>query len=612
MKEAEPQDKEDQESYLDQLLHSMVDTQADKRMDIPKKIKKEAGDSGGKEIMKQDKSIHKADPVIPDLDLEDLFSIDDIDIDNDLKDMELGDILGLEEEFTGFDAEMELDEAAPFYGNLDSNIDQDLQDVGNLDQEIAAAVDEQPQPIDEPTDEQPVEELQEAVDVEAGADDDEQPDLNGMVDNFLNELDHEGGQPEEDNNDDIMDLLNMLGTPEDTEASDNLSEGMEEVVPEEAVPEEEETNNFDDILSLLGEIDQQEEETPVMIPEIPEPVLKEENQDDDIFSLDEFLGDVPEPEAVSQSVDSINDIGDVIYDSLSAVSSEQEDIGMKEMEETLTRQFETVGKKDKKSLKDIFNRLFGNVHDEKAKKALEKETAQEKAKEAKKASKKKASDKTDGEPDGEEEGKEVSSKKSKKSKAEKKPKEKKEKKEKVKEIAEETEEEIKDVGRINKAGAFIVFIFFAAITILLVTGTDSFHYNLNIKNATGYFGIRKYTQAYEEVRGLTIKQKDQEIYNKIITVMYVNKQVNSYNNYFALKMYPEALDSLLKGFKRYDSYIADAEQLGIVRDFDYVREQIRNELQSVFGISEENAYEIINTASQELYSAKVREAAVVQ
>jgi hypothetical protein len=104
---------------------------------------------------------------------------------------------------------------------------------------------------------------------------------------------------------------------------------------------------------------------------------------------------------------------------------------------------------------------------------------------------------------------------------------------------------------------------------------------------------------------MDIKDEDIEIYDKIRTVMYVNKQLNSYNYYNALNQYPQALDSLLKGLSRYEKYIELATMLGIETDLNYVREQILAELKNVFGLSEKEAMKIISNDNQAEYSVKV-------
>lgn len=182
---------------------------------------------------------------------------------------------------------------------------------------------------------------------------------------------------------------------------------------------------------------------------------------------------------------------------------------------------------------------------------------------------------------------------------------KKKKQEKKKEEIKVIEELETDEGRINRVGASIVFLFFGILVMLLLIGTNIFSYSLSIKNAGNYFERRKYTEAYNEVYGMEFKDEDIELYDKIMTVMFVNKQLNSYNHYYAMEKYPEAMDSLLKGLARYDKYIELATILGIKSDLDYVREQILAELDYVFNLSEDEAMDILACESRTEYSIKI-------
>lgn len=162
-------------------------------------------------------------------------------------------------------------------------------------------------------------------------------------------------------------------------------------------------------------------------------------------------------------------------------------------------------------------------------------------------------------------------------------------------------------GKINKAGAAIIFLFFIVAAAVVIVGTNIFSYDISIADATYKFGNRKYTEAYEGIRGLEIKEKDMEIHDKIYTVMFVNKQLNSYNNFFAMGDYSAALDSLIKGLSRYDKYIALAKQLGIHTDLDYVRKQIMAELQKVYGVPEREALELMDMTDRQEYSERIYE-----
>lgn len=160
-------------------------------------------------------------------------------------------------------------------------------------------------------------------------------------------------------------------------------------------------------------------------------------------------------------------------------------------------------------------------------------------------------------------------------------------------------------GRINRIGASIVFSLFAICAIVIVIGTNIYTYSISIRDAAKYFDAQKYNDAYYNVYGMNIKDEDIELYDKIMTVMFVNKQLNSYNHYYQLDQYPEALDSLLKGLERYDKYISLAKELGIENDLKYVRENIIKELNQVFSISEKDAKELIQLKDQSEYSVAV-------
>lgn len=164
--------------------------------------------------------------------------------------------------------------------------------------------------------------------------------------------------------------------------------------------------------------------------------------------------------------------------------------------------------------------------------------------------------------------------------------------------------------RINRAGASIVFIFFAMIAVLVVVGTNIFSYSLSIRNARYEFDRDEYTLAYNEIFGLDIKDEEEDIvlYDRIMTVMYVQKQLNSYYNYYEMKDYPKALDSLLKGLQRYEKYIDLAVELDIESDLDSVRSSILAELDASFFMSEQEAMNIIQSDSRLEYSMLVYDA----
>ncbi|MBR6468755.1 MAG: hypothetical protein IKS84_00125, partial [Lachnospiraceae bacterium] len=157
-------------------------------------------------------------------------------------------------------------------------------------------------------------------------------------------------------------------------------------------------------------------------------------------------------------------------------------------------------------------------------------------------------------------------------------------------------------GRINKAGATILFVIFAILTIVIIIGSNIYSYNLSIENAQEDFNVKKYNEAYYEVYGLKIKDEDIELYDRIMTVMFVNHQLNSYEYYMKSNNREKALDSLLKGLQRYEKYLQLAQMLEITEDLDYVKAEILNKLSTEFKMSEKEAYELAEVSDSVDYS----------
>ena len=268
---------------------------------------------------------------------------------------------------------------------------------------------------------------------------------------------------------------------------------------------------------------------------------------------------------------------------------------------------------EKKPAKGVIGTLFGNVREDLTEEEVERlkseaiQSVEQKAQKkilAKEKKKKKALEKAALK---NEKKAAAAKKKQEKLKAKKEAKTKKEIE--IQNLMDEIDE---NNGRINRIGASIVFVLFAIIAVVVVIGTNIYTYSLNIENATYNFGLQRYNEAYNDVYGIDIKEEDIEIYDKIMTVMYVNKQLNSYNTYSAIDKYPEALDSLLKGLERYDKYIKLATILGIKTDLDYVRSLIISELNNVFKLTEEDALNLINIEDQAEYSIEVYDVVLEQ
>ncbi len=426
-------------------------------------------------------------------------------------------------------------------------------------------------------------------------------DIDLDLDDLLNSLDSQSLEEAVTNNmDEPEDIFNTFGN----ENEEEMLTGSMNSEKDKKLEFEQVEADHDDFLSLLGQISE------------------EDPASEDIRAISDMLVN-GSTSFIDKSMPS--DVGEVFSDALKAVSSLNDyELEEDEILKKVSEQTEKKGKSGKKAKKEkqkkegkdkskkeksglsLFQRLFGNVKNDKTVAEHEEELRKQTEPKAEKVKKAKGKNKKWAEPTEEDE-ENLGGKADSKNKAAKKEgkKEKAEKKRKTKEVIQVIDEIDEDPGRINRLGAVIVFFFFAIIATILIIGSNMVTYTLSIQHATNYFNHRKYTQAYNEVYGVDIKDEDIEMYDKIQTVMFVNKQLNSYNNYYAIEKYPEALDSLLKGLSRYDKYIELATMLGIESDLDYVRSQILAELSNVFNLSEEKAMQILEYDSMEDYSLAV-------
>mgnify|MGYP001036085754 CR=1 FL=1 len=157
----------------------------------------------------------------------------------------------------------------------------------------------------------------------------------------------------------------------------------------------------------------------------------------------------------------------------------------------------------------------------------------------------------------------------------------------------------KDQKKVSTPTVIVVFVLFFALAAGVVLGTNQFNYSQVIKKAANYFERHRYRLAYDEVSGVEVKEKDQDLKDRIYTVMYVERLYESYENNMKLGRADKALDALLRGIQKYDEHYDEAVELDIVKDIDSCRDKIINALWNTYGITEETAYQILAMEGQE-------------
>ncbi len=163
---------------------------------------------------------------------------------------------------------------------------------------------------------------------------------------------------------------------------------------------------------------------------------------------------------------------------------------------------------------------------------------------------------------------------------------------------------LEDTGntqKLNLAGCIVIFAMFAAIAALIISGINTANYNASIKEAEKDFNQALteknpdlYTEAYNQLLGLKLKDKDKILQDKVYTVNFVNVEITSFNNHYALGDKTRALRDLLQGVMIYNFYIDHAYELEIEDHLLYLRSILIGLLESEYGISEDEAVKVIH------------------
>mgnify|MGYP006956012418 FL=1 len=465
-------------------------------------------------------------------------------------------------------------------------------------------------------------ELNENIDIDSGVD----VDADDMDDISLDELDHLDGMDLGDLDFDDIDFDDVDITkldaganpvvkkkPQEQETDDmNLDALIEKANQENLKPEppqEEQVAQTDDT-DVFGEADMQMQEDTALpegvfdeslldpmnlgYNEAEETTDKAEETTDkakspytaDEDSLDALLQSSMAESLLNGDLDDIEDIGEKPEKPAKKVKQPRKKAEKKKAE---IEEEETEHKK--KTISEI---LFGEPDED----DLEEEALFEEKKAKREAEKKKKQAEREAKKEEKDAAKqELLTAKQAKDKAKQKEKADK-KRQKDEAYAAELEAE-KDQKKVSTPTVIVVFVLFFALAAGVVLGTNRFNYSQVIKKAANYFERQRYRLAYDEVSGVEVKEKDQDLKDRIYTVMYVERLYESYENNMKLGRPDKALDALLRGIEKYDEHYDEAVELDIVKDIDSCRDKIINALWNTYGITEETAYQILAMEGQE-------------
>lgn len=384
-----------------------------------------------------------------------------------------------------------------------------------------------------------------------------------------------------------------------------LEAAQAEPADEEGLPEQD-ASVFDgftfDMPEELPDVTEKKTATEFSLEDNPFTDILDEN---DIVALDDLFQSIDAAETAKESQEGAGDLEQLLADDFGA----DELLAAHEISDTQGKK----GKNKKADGRSLAVKMFGNVPLDPSKIKHEPTPEEIEAEKKEKAEKKKQSKEEKKAAAAE---KKAAAKQAKEEKARQKQLEKEEKKAKKMEQAKLILEDVQDT-RINRVGAAIIFIAFAMIALILIVGSNMVTYNIAVQSAEKSFhmalnnSVSYYNDAYDHIYGLELKDEDIDFGNKVMMVMYVNKQLNSYNSFVAIGDEVSALDSLLKGIYRYEKWSIQAGLMGyndIMADLDYVCSQILLELDKHYGVTLDEATalaRLIGTGESFDYSKEV-------
>ena len=166
-----------------------------------------------------------------------------------------------------------------------------------------------------------------------------------------------------------------------------------------------------------------------------------------------------------------------------------------------------------------------------------------------------------------------------------------------------------DILKIKPLSLVMLVLFVAGVVVLISVLNSALYYNTNSSQAKTYYNNGEYDKAYSKLNGMKLNSNDKTLYEQASTIMYVKRQYDSYKNYMSLNMKTEALDALIKGIDRYNTFRSTAQELGIDDKFKAEYQNVIDALQNTFKISEAQGISLADMSNSDFtnYYLKIKE-----
>ena len=151
-----------------------------------------------------------------------------------------------------------------------------------------------------------------------------------------------------------------------------------------------------------------------------------------------------------------------------------------------------------------------------------------------------------------------------------------------------------DILKIKPQSMFLFIMFVVGAIALIIILNNTISYNSAVSSAKAGMQSGNYAKAYEALSGMELKGNDVVLYEQASVIMYVQRHYESYENYKLMGRPTEALDALITGLVRYETYYMRAVDLGVDKQIIAIREKMLKEITDAYGISSTEAIALAN------------------
>ena len=177
---------------------------------------------------------------------------------------------------------------------------------------------------------------------------------------------------------------------------------------------------------------------------------------------------------------------------------------------------------------------------------------------------------------------------------------KKDKKEKKKK--EKKPKEVDNTPPLPRGPVMMIWLMVASLVALVLLGMNLIKYNTPISNAKSLQNQGHYAEAFSELNGLEMKEKDMELYNQLAVLSTVDSELNAYERFTKAEKVDWAFDSLICAAGRCYINEANADVFGCLGQLETLKRTVSNELEQKYDMTYEEAIEMYSIRDRDDYT----------